>query len=291
MSVAPPRPSLPPLNALRAFESAARLGGFKQAAGELNVTAGAVAQHIKFLEAWCCAPLFERRAKGVSLTVLGQSVLADFERAFDAVGFASQRLRALGAPKNVNIAALPSVAQLLVVAWLPAMRDAVQGVQVSVTAMEEAPNLAREPFDLSLFFELNPKQSLTGLDALIPVASPSLVAGFTDLEAFMSARHISDQSWAQDWPRWFEAVFPDQIYSGSGPSYSLFSMAVEEAKSGAGILMAHRSLVAPLLKNGALVVAMDRPVPIDLALVLERSPISGQSAVVDALVEVIETLV
>ena len=291
MSITPPRPSLPPLNALRAFECAARLGGFKQAAAELNVTAGAVAQHIKILEAWCGAPLFERRAKGVSLTLLGQSVLGEFERAFDAISFASQRLRSLAAPKNVSIAALPSVAQLLIAAWLPAMRDAVDGVQVSVTAMEHAPNLAREPYDLSLFFETNPEQSLTGSDALIPVASPSLAASLTGLDGFMSARHISDQSWAQDWPRWFEAVFPDQIYSGSGPSYSLFSVAVEEAKSGAGILMAHRSLVAPLLKRGALVVAMDRPVPIDLALVLERSPISGQSAVVDALVEAIETLV
>ena len=268
MSVTPPRPSLPPLNALRAFECAARLGGFKQAAGELNVTAGAVAQHIKFLEAWCGAALFERHAKGVRLTLLGQSVLGDFVRAFDAVSFASQRLRSLAAPKNVGIAALPSVAQLLIATWLPAMRDAVDGVQVSVTAMEDAPNLAREPYDLSLFFEAKPKRSLTGLDALIPVAAPSVVAGFETSEAFMLAPHISDQSWGQDWARWFEVVFPDQIYTGSGPSYSLFSVAVEEAKSGAGILMAHRSLVAPLLKNGALVVAMDRPVPIDLALVL-----------------------
>ena len=52
MTVAPPRPKGPPLNALRAFEAAARLGGFAKAAEELSVTPGAVAQHVKALEAW-----------------------------------------------------------------------------------------------------------------------------------------------------------------------------------------------------------------------------------------------
>jgi LysR family glycine cleavage system transcriptional activator len=243
------------------------------------------------LEAWCGASLFERHAKGVSLTVLGERALADFERAFDAISFASQRLRTLAAPKNVSIAALPSVAQLLIASWLPIMRDAVDGVRISVTAMEEAPNLAREPYDLSLFFESNPEQSLSGPDALIPVAAPQVAQEMTSDDAFMAYPHSSDQSWVHDWQRWHQAVFPNQIYSGSGPSYSLFSVAVEEAKNGAGILMAHRSLVEPLLTRGELVVVRDNPVEIDLALVLARNPVSGRSAVVDRLVDVIEGLV
>jgi LysR family glycine cleavage system transcriptional activator len=276
---------------MRAFESAARLGGFKQAANELNVTPGAIAQHIKLLEAWCGGPLFERHAKGVSLTILGARALVDFERAFDAISFASQRLRAMATPKNVSIAALPSVAQLLIASWLPIMRDAVDGVQISVTAMEEAPNLAREPYDLSLFFEANPDQSLSGPDALVPVAAPQVAKEITSDDALLAFPHISDQSWAQDWLHWFRAVFPEKIYTGNGPSYSLFSVAVEEAKNGAGILMAHRSLVAPLLKRGELVVVRDDLVEIDLALVLTRNPVSGRSAVVDKLVHVIGELV
>ena len=70
MSVSPPRPKGPPLNALRAFEAAARLGGFANAADELCVTPGAVSQHIKALEDWIGADLFERRSQGVRLSAL-----------------------------------------------------------------------------------------------------------------------------------------------------------------------------------------------------------------------------
>ena len=65
MPVAPPFPRLPSLNALRAFEAAARLGGFAQAAEELQVSPGAVAAQIKALEQDLGAPLFDRHARGV----------------------------------------------------------------------------------------------------------------------------------------------------------------------------------------------------------------------------------
>ena len=68
MPVSPPRPKGPPLNALRAYEAAARLGGFAAAAEELCVTPGAISQHIKTLEDWAGAPLFLRRSHGVRLT-------------------------------------------------------------------------------------------------------------------------------------------------------------------------------------------------------------------------------
>lgn len=292
MSVNPPRPSLPPLNALRAFESAARLGGFKQAAGELNVSAGAVAQHIKGLEAWCGGALFERHAQGVSLSDLGRQVLPDFVRAFDEVSLASQKLRKLAAPNNLAIATLPSVAQLLLAPWLPDLRGAIKGVQISVTAMETPPNLAREPFDISLFFTptADTGQLLVGPDALVPVCAPELgksINSFTDL---MGVPHISDQFWPHDWADWTKAAYPDQVYSGAGPSYSLYSVAVQEAVNGGGVLMGHRSLVTPLLARGDLVVAVDHPVPLALFLTLHRSPITGATGVVDQLVETLQAL-
>ena len=82
MSVKPPRPMGPPLNALRAFEAAARLGGFSRAAEELCVTPGAVAQQIKQLEDWAGAPFFDRQAQGVQLNALGRQLLPMAERAF-----------------------------------------------------------------------------------------------------------------------------------------------------------------------------------------------------------------
>ena len=85
MPVSPPHPKGPPLNALRAFEAAARLGGFKAAAEELCVTPGAISQHIKSLEEWAGATLFERRSQGVVLTALGMKLGKEFSQAFDSM--------------------------------------------------------------------------------------------------------------------------------------------------------------------------------------------------------------
>ncbi|WP_302474048.1 LysR family transcriptional regulator [Pseudomonas xanthosomatis] len=81
-----------PLNALRAFEASARLGGFARAAHEL-----------KPLERQYGAALFERHAKGVRLTPLGESIKGQFTEAFDAVEDAARTLRRLAAPQRVCI--------------------------------------------------------------------------------------------------------------------------------------------------------------------------------------------
>jgi LysR family glycine cleavage system transcriptional activator len=122
MSIAPPRPKGPPLNALRAFEAAARLNSFSRAADELCVTPGAVAQHIKALEEWTSAPLFDRHAQGVRLTPLGRAVAPDLGDAFDSLADAAHLLRRIAAPDEIRIAALPSVAQLWLSPRLPAIR-------------------------------------------------------------------------------------------------------------------------------------------------------------------------
>lgn len=115
----PLKPKAPPLNALRAFEASARLGGFKAAAAGLSVTPGAVAQHVKTLESWAGAPLFERMSQGVRLTPLGQAVAEDFSLAFDRLGAAVARLRADARPKQVRLAVLPSIAQLWLARRMP----------------------------------------------------------------------------------------------------------------------------------------------------------------------------
>ena len=89
MPVAPPKPRSLPLNALRAYEAAARLKSFVAAADELGVTAGAVAAHVKGLEAELGAPLFERQARGIELTPLADRLLPDFVAAFDVLGSAT----------------------------------------------------------------------------------------------------------------------------------------------------------------------------------------------------------
>src|SRR5580698_4851381 len=88
---------LPPLNALRAFEAAARIGSFKDAAAELGVTHGAVSRHIRLLEDWLGPPaLFRRLNRRVVLTPNGEALLAETGQALDRLHGAAERHRARG---------------------------------------------------------------------------------------------------------------------------------------------------------------------------------------------------
>jgi len=256
MSVAPPKPKGPPLNALRAFEAAGRLGGFTNAAEELHVTPGAVAQHIKALEEWFGSELFERRSQGVSLTGLGESVLADFTNAFDQLGEAVHGLRSRANSKHIRIAALPSIAQLWLSPRLPAIRTSAPEITISVTALEHRPRLTREPFDLSIFFDepLNSPNAVDlGPDVLFPVCAPSLANRLKVPTDLASVPLLHDATWANDWDHWVGAFMPMTKFDTQGPTFSLYSLAVEEAKNGAGVLIGHQSLVRQHLNEGSLI--------------------------------------
>ncbi|MBL9072120.1 LysR family transcriptional regulator [Tabrizicola sp.] len=250
MPVAPPPLTRLPLNALRAFEAAARTGAFTLAAAELGVTPGAVTAHVKALEDRLGAALFERQARGVRLTGLGLAAVEELTGAFDALAGAEARLRALALPQEVHIATLPAIAQLWLSPRLPALRAAAPEISVSITALEAPPNLKRSLHDLSLF----PAESggrLVAEDALFPVCSPGLAARLARLDDLSGLPCLSDTAWDRDWEVWLEAV--GVKVAVRGPVFSLYALAVEEAVNGAGVLMGHGPLVAGHLERGALV--------------------------------------
>lgn len=252
MPVAPPTPRSLPLNALRAFEAAARLGSFVAAAEELGVTAGAIAAHIKSLEAEIGAPLFERRTRGVDLTALAERLLPDFVAAFDALGAASQRLRAEAAPR-VHIAALPSVAQLWLSPRLPALRAAAPDIAISITALERPPNLKRVPFDISIFYRPTGEGQALDDDVIFPVCAPALAAALREPRDLVSVTCLTDATWADDWAAWMKKAAPGLAFAPRGPLFSLYALAVTEAINGAGVLMGHEALVRDELASGRLV--------------------------------------
>lgn len=263
MPVSPPRPKMPHLNALRAFESAARLGSFSFAANELFVTPGAVAQHVKSLEAWVGKKLFKRNAQGIELTPLGAGVLDDFIRAFDQIGEAVHKLRTTGTPREVRIAALPSVAQLWLSPRLPAIRAAMPELSISVTALEQPPNMLREPFDLAIFFESSNtarNSIIVGRDAIFPVCSPAVARRLKALPDLAGEDFLHDTAWHDDWKIWLAKIAPKKNLNKSGPAFSLYSLAIEECKNGAGILMGHEHLVRRQLEAGSLVKAFSQKV-------------------------------
>lgn len=274
MSLDPPRRTLPPHTALRAFEAAARHQSFAAAAQELCVTPAAVAQQIKSLEDWLGGPLFERRARGVVLTPRAQRAWPALAQALDQLGLAVQTLRTEVNTRELQLVALPAVAQLWLSPRLPALRRAYPGLQVSVTAMEQPPNFKREPYDLGLFYGQAPSPDVTpdvtrdvtplANDRLVPVCSPALGRALRRMPPAALQGHtlLHDAVWRHDWAAWFAGMGVSGIDTDSGPRFSLFSLAVQAAQDGEGVLVARQRLVAPLLARRRLVAPWPDGVPL-----------------------------
>lgn len=248
---------MPPLNALKAFEAAARHESFAKSADELGVTAAAVSHQVKALEQWHGAPLFVRHAQGLSLTEAGRRALRGLSVAFDALGDAVQIMRSLAPKKQLSIAALSSVAELWLAPRLPALRKAFPGLRLSIHALEAPPNFRRELFDLAIFYVDAPPAGLSARrlvnDIIFPVCAPWIAAELQSPADLGSVQLLYDTSWTRDWPQWLQAAGAPQLPLDGGLGFSLFSLALRAAIDGAGVLVGHEALVGEALASGTLV--------------------------------------
>jgi DNA-binding transcriptional LysR family regulator len=216
------------------------------------VTPGAVTAHIKALEQDLGAPLFRRHAKGVELTPLARRALPELTEALDRLGLAVQGLRAEAAPKTVHIATLPAIAQLYLSPRLPAIRAALPGVTVSITALEAPPDLKRTPYDLNLFYRPGGEGRILAEDVIFPVCAPSVAQRLHRPEDLAEVPCLTDTAWSGDWAAWAAQAMPGVDFAARGPAFSLYALALAEAENGAGVLIGHAALVGPALAAGRL---------------------------------------
>lgn len=282
---------VPSLNALRAFEAAARHSSFTDAANELFVTPAAIARHVKGLEMWVGAPLFVRRAQGVELTALGHSVLPEFIDAFDGLGAVVQSLRAQAKPNVIRIAALPCIAQLWLAPRMPALRDAVKDIDLSVTTLEHPPNLKRDPFDMSIFFVSHPlRKTHVELcrNLTFPVCAPAAAAALREPCDLANANFLHDACWPDAWDDWLGKACPNAAINTQGAVFTLYSFAVAEAKNGAGVLIGHESLVRNDLETGTLVAPFETVVENDESLAIEAARPNDEKSPLGTVIEALQ---
>lgn len=267
---------MPPLNALRAFEAAGRLGSFARAAEELGVTPGAIAQQVRQLEAFLGFPLFRRLPQGVALTEAGRQAQPRLSAAFEALSLAVHDLRAGHAGRALAIAALPCIAQLWLSPRLPALQQEFPELQISISAMETPPSGPREAFDLALFYLAEPPPGALALaeDSLAPICAPHLAQQLRTPSDLLGKTLLHDAVWRSDWARWLRHAGVTGIDDGRGPSYSLYALALDAALGGSGVLIGRASLVAPLLAQGRLAAPFDDAMPSGDQLTILPAPAS-----------------
>lgn len=293
------RRRLPPLNALRAFEAAARHLNFSRAADELSVTPGAVSQQIQNLEDYVGAALFKRTPKGLLLTDAAQTALPALREAFDRLAEAASLLTAAVDGRRLTITAAPSFAAKWLVPRLGAFEQKHPQVDVWLSAGLELVDLTAGEVDLAIRYGGGryPGLEVTRLlgESVIPVISPALLAetplsGPEDLKNHVLLHDGSpdpDDS-CPDWPMWLAARGLKNIDGMRGPRFNQSSLVIEAAVNGRGVALAKRTIAQADLDAGRLVAPLQIATAVDFAYYLVHPKAKGRLPQVKAFISWIE---
>ncbi len=262
---------LPPLNALRAFESAARHLSFTRAAEELNVTQAAISHQVKGLEERLGIALFRRLNRALLLTDAGQAYLPAVHDAFDRIAEATARLTAHDRAGVLTVSVLPSFAAKWLVPRLGGFRHAHPDIDVHIAPSDRLTDFAREDVDLAIRYGkgewpgLRADRMLT--EEIFPVCSPRLLEGPHRLRTPADLRHhtLLHDDMRIDWRLWLLAAGVDGIDASRGPSFTDSSMVIQAAVEGQGVALGRSALAADDLAAGRLVKPFDISLPAAVA--------------------------
>ncbi len=255
---------LPPLNALRAFEAAARHGSFTKAGAELCVTQGAISRQVQKLEQHLGAPLFVREVNTIELTDLGRTILpaattafGTIDRAVESAGQGDGVIRLQVAPTFAVRCLMPRLAAF------NAKHAAVE-VRPSITLHPEA--FDPISFDLGIVYGDGRWPSLHAVllaeEILVPVCAPESIARLgplnriSGLSKWVLLHTTTDR---RDWPRWLAHGGCESVDGYKGPAFETLDMAVRAAEDGIGMALGDLSLIGADIAAGKLVVPFDLP--------------------------------
>jgi LysR family glycine cleavage system transcriptional activator len=248
---------LPSLNALRAFEAAARHESFTHAAQELFVTHAAISRHIRDLEEWLGVELFTRTGRGVVLTGAGRQYAERLSPLFDELASATREVMASSRVRRLAVTVDPSFASRWLVPRLGRFSEAHPDIELLVDPNPSVIDIRSSEFDLGLRIGQGnwddiETTRLADFDTF-PVCSPKLIEG----EAVISPEQLSEYTLIhsysrQWWADWLEAAGVKGIDSTRGPMFQNY-LAIEAAEAGQGFALADAVLATDSLAEGWLV--------------------------------------
>lgn len=260
------RRRLPPLNAVRAFEAACRHPTFEAAGDELGVTAGAVAQQVKSLEAWLGAPLFRRLpSRGVEPTAAARRYGQALSGHLDGIAEATLHAARREGPA-LTVSTIPSFAANWLIPRLGSLKASAPDLDIRVQISSEVADFARDEVDVAVRLGLGPYPGLHAdlllEEAFFPVCSATLAADPARpiREPRDLARHtlLHEESPGfpdyVDWSRWLaSAGVAGEVDARRGPVFSHTFLCLQAAASGQGVALATSVLVGEALEAGRLV--------------------------------------
>jgi LysR family transcriptional regulator, glycine cleavage system transcriptional activator len=276
---------LPPLNALRLFEAAARHRSFKLAAAELNVTPGAVSHGIGALEDMLGVELFVREPRGLSLSPAGEQYLPYIAEAFSLIAIGTRALPDRRKRRSVSITCAPTLAARWLVPRLADFRARWPHIDVSVDTSRRQAGFPVDGFDFGLRLSRGPVDGASWLrlfgERLVPVCSPGYramlaEAGGTPDLARATLVHVDTAS--QDWQAWIDGAGIDGLDLQGGLRFDTVQLAFDAAAAGLGVAIGRRPLVDRELEAGTLVEASATSIETQTAYWLCETPQAGTRA-------------
>lgn len=250
---------LPPLNALRVFDAAARHLSFTKAADELFVTQAAVSHQIKSLEDFLGLKLFRRRNRSLLLTEEGQSYYLDIKEIFTSINEATRKLQARSAKGALTVSLPPSFAIQWLVPRLSGFNAAYPGIDVRIQAVDREEDKLADDVDVAIFYG---RGNWTGFrterpyaEFLLPVCAPSLLMGENGLKvpADLANHTLLHDTSRRDWMAYTRQLGVPQINVQQGPIFSHSAMVVQAAVHGQGIALVNNVMAQSEIEAGRLV--------------------------------------
>ncbi|ODR92957.1 transcriptional regulator GcvA [Sinorhizobium alkalisoli] len=255
--------TMPPLQALRAFEAVGRLSSFRRAGEELLITQSAVSHHIKQLEDMLGVRLFIRRAKSIELTPEGATYLARTNEAFAIITSATYQMRRQAGRRRVRVSVLPSFAANWLVSRLSRFMREYPDIEVELEPTLRLTDFAADEVDLAIRFGAGRWQGVRAErlmnEELSPVLSPDIFGDgsrFAD-PADLLSETLLDSMNPFEWELWLDEAGLDHRQARV-LQLTDYNIALQAALNGQGVAIGRLLLVGDHIAAGRLL----RPFPL-----------------------------
>lgn len=249
---------IPPLNALKAFETAARHVSFTKAAEEMHVTHGAVSRQVSLLEEWLGTALFRRGASQVALTEKGRVYAQEITSLLDRLAVVTGQLTERSGPTTINVSAPPTFTMRWLIPRLSAYQHKRSDVEIRLTTSMAPVNFQENNYDIAI---RGAQEPLVGCDSLpimtetiVPICHVDLLekGGLrtpSDLAKQTLIRYTTEP---YPWSSWFEAAGTIETAGSSSLHFEQMFFALQAAAEGLGVVLVPLFLVADDIVTGKL---------------------------------------
>jgi LysR family glycine cleavage system transcriptional activator len=282
---------IPPLNALRSFEYAARCNGFVHAGKELGVSSAAVSLQVKNLETFLGKELFLRQGNRIVLTDAGEAIYPRIAQALNQLTSATQFFQSNTRGEEFVISVMPTLSELWLVPKLEKIHDLIDG-SLEIRVETDPVDLAKSNVDLRLtygtrYYKDHLKTELFR-DLAVPACSGEFWSRFEAPDVSLENIpwcHLIHHKWGPafgsepTWDEWFEGNNLSSLTNtGRGLTFNSTSLAIAAARRSLGIVLAPKSLIVEDLEQGHLIVPSYQEVQMQYSYFAISLHAKGESA-------------